>query len=118
MWEDVHRLHANTQRFTCRTRASVDLGLRGPWNRPHEDTEDAAYTGADSRRRVRTQSVACRAPNPADRHVFSRSLHATEGRSRTLCAGVSSDASKGQSGGFARTGRVIYSVDRQGVTEG
>ena len=55
MWEDVHRLHANTQRFTCRTRASVDLGVsRGPWNQPHEDTEDAAYTGADSRRQVRT----------------------------------------------------------------
>ena len=29
MWEDVHRLHANTQRFTCRTRASVDLGVSG-----------------------------------------------------------------------------------------
>lgn len=29
MWEDVHRLHVNTQCFTCRTRVSMDLGVSG-----------------------------------------------------------------------------------------
>ena len=118
MWEDVHRLHANTQRFTCRTRASVDLGVsRGPWNQPHEDTEDAAYTGADSRRRVRTSRfLAVLLTQRTD--MFSHEAYMLLKEDHEHCVQMSAvNAFKGQSDGFARMGCVIYSVDRQGVTE-
>lgn len=48
MWYGrIHRLHVNTQCFTCRTECPWIWCLRGS-GIAQEDTEDAACTGTDS----------------------------------------------------------------------
>ena len=65
--------------------------LRGPWNRPHEDTEDAACSGTDSRRWVRTSgSLAVLLTQWTDMFSHEAYILLREGHERCVEINVSS----------------------------